>query len=180
LYDNPQQSQPVQQGQQMSEEERRMAEEEAYYRQGDMWYGKQNNDTALQIREALYNSVDIPNSHNSFDEWKQSRTLALTRASRVPGIDSQMFKRLVRDFEDIVDRAHSQGKRNILYSRMEKFQMKLELLVSKADLPMAGISGIGSMITQNVNQKQEIRMPQQPAPQSIFSGLTGMLPGGKR
>jgi hypothetical protein len=63
---------------------------------------------------------------------------------------------------------------------MEKFQFKLELLVSKGDVAMAGITGIGSMITQNVNQKQEIRMPQQPAAPSIFSGLTGMLPGAKR
>jgi hypothetical protein len=98
LYgDQPQQQGQQQQLSQMTEEERRYAEEEAYYRQGDMWYGKQNNDTALQIREAVYNAVDIPNSQLTFDEWRASRTLALTRASRIPGIDTQMLRRLVRD-----------------------------------------------------------------------------------
>jgi hypothetical protein len=56
----------------------------------------------------------------------------------------------------------------------------MELLVSKADLPMQGISGIGALTTQNINQKQEIRMPQQSGPRSIFSGLADMLPGAKR
>ena len=185
MYDDPQQQQQAQaQGQQqapMSEEERRMMEEEAYYRQGDPWYGKPVNDTALQTREALWptrrNAVDPKDAINEIEELIVN---SISRLSRIPTIDKQTFKRLVRDAEDLIDRLHSQGKTNIILSRWQKFHMKCEMLVSVGENQMTGLTGIGAMITQNVNQKQEIRMPQQPAAPSLFSGLTGMLPGSKR
>ena len=158
-----------------------MLPEDQYYYPGDMWHGQKSQDAAMHVREATYAAVDeLHDNDFVFDDWVTSRRLMLARAPRMPGIDTKMYNRLSRKFKFIVARAHSEGKRNILRSMCEAFDFDMELLVSKADLPMQGISGIGALTTQNINQKQEIRMPQQPAPQSIFSGLAGLLPGGRK
>ena len=163
-----------------SEEERAMAEEEAFYRQRDPWYGQRSQDAAMHVREATYAAVDeLHDNEFVFDEWVTSRRLMLARAPRMPGIDTKMYNRLSRKFKFIVARAHSEGKRNILRSMCESFDFDMELLVSKADLPMQGISGIGALTTQNINQKQEIRMPQQPAPQSGLGAMVGLFTGRK-
>jgi hypothetical protein len=130
---------------------------------GDMWAGKPSNDQALQIREALFTSVDaILKDEFSFEEWKKQRVMILTRASRIPGVDTKTLNRLMRRFKLIVVRAHSQGKTKILRSMVENFEFELEILVSKADLPMAGVSGITAMAASSAKQEQTIRMPQQP------------------
>ena len=178
-YKEPEQKavQPQQGGQQEYYPE----DDYGYQYAGDMWRGQKSQDPALHVREATYAAVDeLHDNEKVFDEWVTSRRLMLARAPRMPGIDSKMYNRLSRKFKFIVARAHSEGKRNILRSMCEAFDFDMELLVSKADLPMQGISGIGALTTQNINQKQEIRMPQQSGPRSIFSGLADMLPGAKR
>jgi hypothetical protein len=71
----------------------------------------------------------------------------MARASRIPGIDSKTYNRLTRRWKYIVARAHSEGKSNILKTMCEDFDFSLELLVSKSDVQMPGMSGIGAMIT---------------------------------
>lgn len=146
-----------------------------YYYPGDMWAGKPSADHALQTREALYTSVDaLLDDKEAFEEWVTQRRLLLTRASRIPGIDTKSLHSLMRRFKMIVVRAHSEGKSKILRSKVENLDFELELLVSKADMPMAGLSGIGSMITSQSSQKQEIRMPQQQSPPGLFAGLASL------
>jgi len=43
----------------------------------------------------------------------------------------------------------------------ENFDFDMELLVSKGDVAMQGMTGIGAMITNQQSSKQEIRMPPQ-------------------
>jgi len=158
--DPPSQQQPQQQGQ-LPAGQGQYPEDEYYY-PGDMWRGKPSGDQALQTREALYTSVDgLLDNEQVFETWAAARQLALKRASRIPGIDTKMLHHLIRKWKMVVVRSHSEGKSKILRSMMENLDFELELLVSKADAPMAGLSGIGSMITSQSSQKQEIRMPQQ-------------------
>jgi hypothetical protein len=146
-----------------------------YYYPGDMWQGKPSADHALQTREALYTSVDsLLDDDAAFETWISQRRLALRRASRIPGVDTKTLHALVRRFKLVVVRAHSEGKSKILRSMMENLDFELELLVSKADMPMSGLSGIGSMITSQTSQKQEIRMPQQQSPPGLFAGLASL------
>ena len=152
-----------------------------YYYPGDMWHNKQINDQALQTREALWPTrTGAQDPKQAVNDIEELIVNSISRFSRIPTIDKQTFKRLVRDAEDLIDRLHSQGKTHIILSRWQKFHMKCEMLVSVGENQMTGLTGIGAMITQNVNQKQEIRMPQQPAPTSIFDGVTRLLPGGRR
>jgi len=133
-----------------------------YVYPNDMWAGKPSTDHALQVREALYSEVDrLHENIKVFDTWLDSRRLILVRASRIPGIDSKTFNRLTRRYKYIVARAHSEGKAKILRSMCENFDFELELLVSKGDVQLAGLTGMGTMITQQSTSKQEIRMPQQ-------------------
>lgn len=146
-----------------------------YYYPGDMWQGKPSADHALQTREALYTSVDaLLDDDEAFETWISQRRLALRRASRIPGVDTKTLHALVRRFKLVVVRAHSEGKSKILRSMVENLDFELELLVSKADMPMSGLSGIGSMITSQSSQKQEIRMPQQQSAPGLFSGITNL------
>lgn len=148
---------------------------DGYQYPGDMWQGKPSADHALQTREALYTSVDaLLDDDEAFETWISQRRLALRRASRIPGVDTKTLHALMRRFKLIVVRAHSEGKSKILRSMVENLDFELELLVSKADMPMAGLSGIGSMITTSTNQKQEIRMPQQQSPPGLFAGLANL------
>jgi len=149
--------------------------DDGYYYPGDMWQGQKSTDHALQTREALYTAVDeLLDDNEAFETWVSQRRLALRRASRIPGVDTKTLHALVRRFKLVVVRAHSEGKSKILRSMMENLDFELELLVSKADMPMTGLSGIGSMITSQTSQKQEIRMPQQQSPPGLFAGLASL------
>jgi hypothetical protein len=163
-YGDPVQSQqqPTPQGQGQIDNGQGQYQDDGYYYPGDMWQGKPSQDHALQVREAQYSEVDrLQDEEGVFDDWKKSRRLMMARASRIPGIDSKTYNRLTRRWKYIVARAHSEGKSNILKTMCEDFDFSLELLVSKSDVQMPGMSGIGAMITNQSSSKQEIRMPQQ-------------------
>lgn len=157
---------PAPQPQQQQQGQPQITDDQYYdnpgYYPGDMWAGKPSQDHALQVREAQYSEVDrLQDEEGVFDDWNKSRRLMLARASRIPGIDTKTYNRLWRRWKYIVNRAHSEGKSNILKTMCEDFDFGLELLVSKSDIQMPGMSGIGAMITNQSTSKQEIRMPQQ-------------------
>ena len=152
---------PPQQGQPQLQEGGQQYADDPYYYPGDMWAGKPSQDHALQVREAVYSEVDrLLENETVFDTWVSSRRLMLARASRIPSIDTKTYNRLVRRYQYIVGRAHSEGKANILRTMCENFDFMLELLVSKGDVAMAGMTGTGAMITNQSSSKQTINMPQ--------------------
>jgi hypothetical protein len=152
---------------------------DAYDYLGDTYKGKQSNDTALQVREAQYTSIDkFHEDAFVFENWASSRRLIMARASRIPGIDSKTFNRLSVMFKYIVNRAHSEGKTKVLRGMSEEFDFDLELLVSKGDVAMTGLTGIGAMVTNQSNSKQEIRMPVQQKPPGFFP--SSWFGGGKQ
>ena len=149
-----------------------------YPDESDMWAGRRSNDTSAQIREALF-GMKLPKTQADFEEWYPVLGLAIDLIARVPGYDSQIYAELNRDMEDLVDRANSQGRKKIVASKMQKFIFKIRSLVPKGDIPVAGVTGVTAMITTNSNVKQEVRMPQQQAPSSIFDGAARLLGRGK-
>ena len=178
-YNNQVATQSQQQGM-TADEEFRMRQEEAYYTANDPWMKQRNNDPSIQVREALYDAVDKQlDDGETFDDWISSRRLLLIRASRIPGLDILSIRNLSRKFKYIVHRAHSEGRGKTLRTKCEIFDFELELMVSRGDMEMKGVSGITSMISQNVSQKQEVRMPQQQPQPSLFSGLSSVLGRGK-
>ena len=169
---------PPQQQQQQQLPQGQQGQEQDYYYPGDQWYGKPSNDQAAQVREALF-GCKLP-SEEDFEEWFPTLQAAIDLVARVPGYDSSIYSELNRDMEDLVDRANSQGRKRIVCSKMQKFIFKLRSLVPKGDVQIQGVTGVTAMITQNANQRQEIRMPQQQAQPGLFSGVMGLLPGGRK
>jgi hypothetical protein len=139
------------------------------------------NDQAAQVRAALF-AIPLPTEKN-FQDWFPVLQASIDIVARIPGYDTKVYNELVRDMEDLVDRANSQGRRRIVASKMQKFIFKLRALVPKGDVPLVGMTAISAMITTNVNQKQyqEVRMPMTtPQTQSLFSGVKEYLHRGER
>jgi len=169
--------QPQQPQQQLQQPTVQEQYEEEYLYNGDQWgKTKIHGDQAAQVREALF-GCDLP-SQDDFEKWFPALQSAIDLVARIPGFDTQIYAELNRDMEDLVDRANSQGRRRIIASKMQKFIFRLRSLVPKGDIPIAGVTGVTAMITTQSNQKNELRMPQQQAPTSIFGGV-GKLIGGK-
>ncbi len=176
-YGDPEPTPEQQRAMQMQYQQDSMYPDEYMY-PGDMWRGKPSGDQAAQVREALFGCT-LP-SEKDFEEWFPTLQAAIDLVARVPGFDSSIYAELNRDMEDLVDRANSQGRRKIVASKMQKFIFKLRSLVPKGDVPLAGVTGVTAMITTTQNVKQDIRMPQQPAPSSFLGDVRNLLPGGKK
>jgi hypothetical protein len=173
-YGDVQPQRQAQQPQQGQLPEQAYYPEDQYYYPGDMWAGKASQDHALQVREAVYGAV-LP-TEEDFDSWFNLFRILLDMIKRVPGYDQQIYAELNRDLEDIIDRANSQGRRQIVRSKIQKFYFKISSLVPKGDTPVQGVTGITAMITNQSSTKQEIRMPQQQSAPGLFSDWFG----GKR
>ena len=141
-----------------------------------MYAGKASHDQAAQVRQALF-EMKLPETKEEFQDWIDMMRIAVDAVARIPGIDGYMVDRLNRKFNFIISRANAQGSKNITASQMQKFVFLLRSLVAKGDTPLAGLTGVGAMITTHTNQKsvQDIRYPQQPS-----FGLMDLLPWGRR
>ena len=163
---------PVRQPQQQPQQQQQplLADDQYYdspgYYPGDMWQGKPSQDHALQVREAVY-GAPLPEAED-FDNWFQLFRILLDMIKRVPGYDSSVYAELNRDLEDLIDRSNSQGRKQIVRSKIQKFYFKISSLVPKGDTPIQGVTGITAMITNQSTSKQEIRMPQQQAASSFW------------
>jgi hypothetical protein len=139
---------------------------------------RENTDTALQVRKVIWEKIPPALDADGIEEWIDKFLRICEYASRIPGIDVTEFDSLCRDLEDIEARAHSEGRQRIVASKIQKMQFRLRLLVSRCDVPSAGISGIGSMITSKNEMKQDIRLPPPAAPAKSFPFLPSF--GGKK
>ena len=167
-------------GQRQTQQE--MAEQQAYDEQqqqaaysypGDMWANQRPNDQAAQVRQAIFEIEKMPKNAEEWQKWGLSVSAAIDAVARIPGIDSYDIEKINRKFKFLINRANSQGCKAIVESRMQEFLFLLRSYVAKGDVPLAGLTGVGAMITTHSQQKQEIRYPQQP--QAGF-GLLDMLP----
>jgi len=168
-YGDPAPQQPQQQQQQGQIDDGRgggQYQDEGYYYPGDMWQGKPSQDHALQVKEAVY-GAPLP-EEDDFNSWFQLFRILLDMVKRVPSYDQSIYAELNRDLEDIIDRANSQGRKQIVKSKIQKFYFKISSLVPKGDTPVQGVTGITAMITNQSKSTQEIRMPQQQKQPGFF------------
>ena len=135
---------------------------EDYIYQGDTFRGVAPSDQAAQIRKAIFECI-LPEADADFGEWIPMLVSAIDMVARIPGVDHTVINELNRRMEDIVDRSHSQGRRRIVASKMQKLVFRLRSYVAMGDSQITGVTGITAMITTNQKQEQTIRMPQQPA-----------------
>lgn len=167
---NQQQYQQDMAEQQMYEEQQQAA---GYTYPGDMWAGQRPNDQAAQVRQAIFEIEKMPKTAEEWQKWGLSVSAAIDAVARIPGIDSYDIEKINRKFKFLINRANSQGCKAIVESRMQEFLFLLRSYVSKGDVPLAGLTGVGAMITTHSQQKQEIRYPNQ---QQASFGLLDMIP----
>ena len=140
---------------------------EEYYYPGDTFRGMMPSDQAAQVRKAIFECA-LPQDDAEFGEWIPMLTAAVDLVARIPGIDHNVVNELNRRMEDIVDRSHSQGRKKIVASKMQKLIFRLRSYVPMGDTQIIGVTGVTAMITSNTNQKQEVRMPQQQTQSTSF------------
>jgi hypothetical protein len=138
-----------------------------YYYQGNTFSGMTPNDQAAQVRKAIF-ECELPTEDDDFGKWIPMLITAVDMVARIPGIDKGVVFKLNRRMEDIVDRSHSQGRKRIVASKMQKLIFRLRSYVSMGDTQLLGMTGVTAMITTNTNQKTEVRMPQQPQAQGFW------------
>ena len=138
-----------------------------YYYQGDTFRGMAPTDQAAQVRQAIFSLV-LPEDDADFEEYIPMLITVVDMVARIPGVSTTVVHELNRRMEDIVDRAHSQGRRRIVASKMQKLVFRLRSYVPDGSAPIIGMTGIAAMITTNQNVKQEVRMPQQQTPVGGF------------
>jgi hypothetical protein len=146
----------------------------AYDYPGNTFRGMGPSDQAAQVRKALF-ELEKPSVETDLEVWIDVFNLILDVLPRIPGISKQDYNNISRRLSDIVERAHSQGRKRVVVSKCEPLLLDVRLLVSVSETPAVGMSGVGAMITTQVKQDQTIRMPQQ-SPQSTSS----IWPWGKK
>lgn len=132
----------------------------------DTFRGAMPTDQAAQVRIALFQLDALENAE--FSEWESMLRAVIEMVARIPGVDHNTINELNRDMEDIVDIAHSQGRRRIVASKLQKFVFKLRAYVSQGDTLITGPTGVTTMVTTNQNVKQDVRMPQQQVTQGFW------------
>jgi len=159
-YGQPPQQGPAQNQQVATQQQQGMYLDDGYDYYGNTFSRMGATDLPAQVRKALF-EIDTPDSDTDFEHWINMFSLILDAAPRIPGISKEDYRSLSRRFADIVERAHSQGRKKVLASKCQTILIDMRLLVSVCDTPTTGLSGVGAMITTNQKQEQTIRMPQQ-------------------
>ena len=171
--DSPQQNTGLQQQYDPQYDQQYEQQQQGYTYAGDMWANQRPNDQAAQVRQAIFEIEKMPRSPEEWREWRLTVAAAIDAVARIPGIDTYDIDKLNRKFKFLINRANSQGCRAIVESRMQEFLFMLRSYVAKGDTQLAGLTGVGAMITTHSQQKQEIRYPTQ---QQAGFGLLDMLP----
>ena len=155
-YNEPEQQavQPQQGGQQAYYPQ----DDYGYQYPGDMWAGRPSNDQASQVRQALFQTKFSEMSEEESKKWFGMMQAMVERVAKIPGIDAYDVAKIYRKFKFLINRANSQGCTSIMETKAQELIMLIELHLAKADMPMAGLSATGAMITTHTNQKQDATM----------------------
>jgi len=144
---------------------------------GDMWAGRPSSDQASQVRQALFQTRFSEMTEEESRKWFGMMQAMIERVAKIPGIDAADVDKIYRKFKFLINRANSQGCTAIMETKAQELMMLIELHFAKADVPMAGLSATGAMITTHSNQKQEIRYPTQqqqpPGLMDIYNRIRG-------
>lgn len=137
---------------------------------GNTYGGKlQSSDHATQTRIALFD-VNKLNTEDGFGLWQTAFWELADIAPRIPNIDMGTYQHLVREFKDIVARAHSEGRAAHLASMCQELYFKMRLLVSTGETPMSGMQIMISQHTmQNAKVTQELKTPPPPSKASFWN-----------
>jgi len=137
------------------------------------------NDAPAQVRIAVY-GLEVPGPLSSPQEKIR---YCQTMVARIPSLSTDVRWELSRTLADIVDRASSQGREDMINERLDLFIFRLNSLVATAD-PKAtqGLTGISALITNDRREtlNQTVRnLPLATNSPGLIEGFKNLI-GGRR
>ncbi len=130
------------------------------------------NDAPAQVRIAIY-GIEIPGPDAGI---REKIHYCQQLVSRIPSLSRGESWELRRTLVDIMNRASSEGRRDMVNDRLDRFIFRLNALVATAD-PMAtqGLTGIGALITSDRRETLNQTVRQLP----IAQNSPGLIEGFK-
>jgi hypothetical protein len=112
----------------------------------------------------------IPTEENKDKFWVTETGLAEELAKA--NLTKDEYNWFVREYTEIEAIAGGDGNEKWVQSRQRKFMMKLNMTRSRSDNPERGLRDGTLLMTSNINQKSDVRMP------SESNGNQGVNNGG--
>jgi len=137
----------------------------------DAWAGQRTSNITTRIADHIFDFEVV----EDLDRYHLIIQNLISAAAANPNADRLTVASWQRDFYDLDDQAHSEGRKHIMIAKYRKLLFKIMSNVSRGDLPHVGLSGVSAMITSRVQQgvQQEVRMPAPPPAAS--GGIFGFL-----
>jgi hypothetical protein len=116
----------------------------------------------------------LPSDNKDFDNYLEMIRTVINILPRIPNYDMPTYREIVRDFEDIVDQAHSEGMSRVTASDMCKMIIRLRAIVpAGGQFKMEGLTAVSAIITTRHQSESTVKVPQQS--QAPSGGTFGFL-----
>jgi len=134
---------------------------------------KQSSNFDQQMLRMMFD-CPLPEKNDDFDNYLEMIRVVIQILPRIPNYDMAMYHEITRDFEDIVDQAHSEGMRRVTASDMCKMIIRLRAIVpAGGQFKMEGLTAVSAAITTRHQSESTVKVPQQAAQPS--GGTFGFL-----
>lgn len=157
--------------------------------------GSQMSEQQMMAMESMYNPMmnmggspdirrvdrwleyKIPGKDDADRFWMTETDLAeeLAKANLV----KEEYNWFVREYAEIEAIAGGDGNQKWVQSRQRKFMLKLEMTRSRTDNKEVGMRDGTLLLTQNINQKSDVKMPNENPNPVPTGGFFGLLRGGR-
>lgn len=119
----------------------------------------------------------VPNEKDSDKFWMTETELAeeLAKANLV----KEEYNWFIREYAEIEAISGGDGNEKWLQSRQRKFMLRLNLTRSRSDNKEMGLRDGTLLMTQNVNQKSDVKMPSENLNPNNNGGFFGFLRGNR-
>lgn len=158
-------NQPQQQMNDQQYQQQALALDEAYksgYTDATGGRKPSNNFEAKML--SMLMECPLPDKNDDFNNYLEMLRAVIAILPRIPNYDMVTYREIVRDFEDIIDQAHSEGMRRVTASDMCKMIIRLRAIVpAGGQFKMDGLTAVSAAITtrHQSDSSSTVKMPQQ-------------------
>jgi hypothetical protein len=124
----------------------------------------------------------LPKDNDDFDNYLEMIRVVIDILPRIPNYDMATYHELTRDFEDIVDQAHSEGMSRVTASDMCKMILRLRAIMpAGGQFEMKGLTPVSAIITTRHQSESTVKVPtQSPQPSGGTFGFLNPFNWGRR
>jgi hypothetical protein len=135
---------------------------------------KQTSNFDTKMMSMLLDSPSEISADDDFENYLAMIRAVISILPRIPNYDMATYHEIVRDFEDIVDQAHSEGMRRVTASDMCKMILRLKAITpAGGQFEMKGLTPVSAIITTRHQSESTVKVPTQA--QQPSGGTFGFL-----